>query len=118
MTIAFGPVPSRRPGRGPGTINIPPKSCSYSCLYCQMGITTGQTVEPWQFYTPKEVYQEVSGQVKNAYSVYEPIEYLTFIPGGEPTLDINLGKAIELLRPLNISAVISSASLLWREEAI
>jgi wyosine [tRNA(Phe)-imidazoG37] synthetase (radical SAM superfamily) len=118
MTITLGPVPSRCPGHSPGTNNIPPKSCPYSCLYCQMGITKGQTVEPRQFYTPKEVYQEVSGQVKKAYSVDEPIEDLTFVPVGEPSLDINLGKAIELLHPLNISAVISSASLLWREEAI
>jgi len=117
MTIAFGPVPSRRLGRSLGINNIPPKSCSYSCLYCQVGATKGQTVEPRQFYTPEDIYQEVSAQVKKAHSVDEPIEYLTFVPDGEPTLDINLGKAIELLRPLNIPiAVISNASLLWRED--
>ncbi|MGB9794304.1 MAG: radical SAM protein, partial [Caldisericum exile] len=35
--IAFGPVPSRRLGRSLGVNNIPPKICTYSCVYCQLG---------------------------------------------------------------------------------
>ena len=96
MTIAFGPVPSRRLGRSLGINNIPPKACSYSCLYCQVGATKGQTVEIREFYSPEDIYQEVSLQVKKAISANEPVEYLTFVPDGEPTLDINLGKSIEL----------------------
>jgi len=39
------------------------------------------------------------------------------VPDGEPTLDINLGKDIELLRVLGIRiAVITNASLIWRED--
>lgn len=34
--ITFGPVPFRRPGRRLGINNIPPKNCSYSCVYCQL----------------------------------------------------------------------------------
>jgi wyosine [tRNA(Phe)-imidazoG37] synthetase (radical SAM superfamily) len=117
MTIAFGPVPSRRLGRSLGINNIPPKSCSYSCLYCQVGVTQGKTLEPRDFYAPEDVYKEVSEQLQKAHRSGEPIDYLTFVPDGEPTLDINLGKAIELLRPLNIPiAVISNASLLWRKD--
>jgi wyosine [tRNA(Phe)-imidazoG37] synthetase (radical SAM superfamily) len=45
------------------------------------------------------------------------VDYLTFVPDGEPGLDVNLGRSIELLRPLGIPiAVISNASLLWRED--
>ena len=117
MTIAFGPVPSRRLGRSLGINNIPPKFCSYSCLYCQVGTTHGQSIELREFYSPQEIYQEVSAQVHKAHSADESIEYLTFVPDGEPTLDVNLGKAIELLRPLNIPiAVISNASLLWHKD--
>lgn len=44
------------------------------------------------------------------------IDYLTFVPDGEPTLDINLGQEIDMLRPLGIKiAVISNASLIWDE---
>jgi len=117
MTIAFGPVPSRRLGRSLGINNIPPKSCSYSCLYCQVGATQGRTIEPRHFFAPEEIFREVSARVKKARSMDEPIDYLTFVPDGEPTLDINLGKAIKSLRPLNIPiAVISNASLLSRED--
>jgi wyosine [tRNA(Phe)-imidazoG37] synthetase (radical SAM superfamily) len=34
--IAFGPVPSRRLGQSLGINNIPPKICTYSCIYCQV----------------------------------------------------------------------------------
>ena len=64
MTIPFGPVPSRRLGRSLGINNIPPKSCSYSCLYCQVGATHGQLVEPQDFYSPEEILKEVSAQLK------------------------------------------------------
>lgn len=116
MTIAFGPVPSRRLGRSLGINNIPPKSCSYSCLYCQVGVTHGQLIEPREFYTPENIYQEVDEQLQKARSSNESIDFLTFVPDGEPTLDINLGRAIDLLRPFNIPiAVISNASLLWHK---
>jgi wyosine [tRNA(Phe)-imidazoG37] synthetase (radical SAM superfamily) len=117
MSIAFGPVPSRRLGRSLGINNIPPKSCSYSCLYCQVGTTHGQTVMPKAFYPPEAIRDAVELQLENARARNETVDYLTFVPDGEPGLDVNLGRSIELLRPLGIPiAVISNASLLWRED--
>ena len=47
----------------------------------------------------------------------ERIDYLTFVPDGEPTLDLNLGHEIEGLKPLGIPiAVLTNGSLLWMEE--
>lgn len=116
MNVAFGPVPSRRLGRSLGINNIPPKSCSYSCLYCQVGATHRQKIELQAFYAPEDIFQAVSEHLKKLASANETVDYLTFVPDGEPTLDINLGKTIELLQPLNIPvAVISNASLLWRK---
>jgi wyosine [tRNA(Phe)-imidazoG37] synthetase (radical SAM superfamily) len=44
------------------------------------------------------------------------IDYLTFVPDGEPTLDINLGKEIILLKSFGIKiAVITNSSLIWDE---
>ena len=115
--IAFGPVPSRRLGRSLGINNIPPKSCSYSCIYCQVGPTVCQEIVPRVFFEPEAIVQSVTRQVNAALSAGEQIDYLTFVPDGEPTLDINLGEAIDLLRPLGIKiAVISNASLIWRED--
>lgn len=117
MSIAFGPVPSRRLGRSLGINNIPPKSCSYSCLYCQVGATQGTTVLPQDFYTPKEIQESVKTQLEKVRGHELSVDYLTFVPDGEPGLDSNLAETIELLRPMGIPiAIISNASLLWREE--
>jgi wyosine [tRNA(Phe)-imidazoG37] synthetase (radical SAM superfamily) len=115
--IAFGPIPSRRLGRSLGINNIPPKSCSYSCVYCQVGVTAGREIEPRRFYDPREVAAEVSRRVERLRERGETIDYLTFVPDGEPTLDQHLGDAIEMLRLLGIPiAVISNGSLLGNEE--
>jgi wyosine [tRNA(Phe)-imidazoG37] synthetase (radical SAM superfamily) len=115
--IAFGPVPSRRLGRSLGVNNIPPKVCTYSCVYCQLGRTIQMQIEHCAFYEPEEISKAVRDKVERARESGEPIDYLTFVPDGEPTLDVNLGREIELLRSLGIKiAVITSASLIWRED--
>jgi len=115
--IAFGPVPSRRLGRSLGINNIPPKVCTYSCVYCQLGRTIKMRVERSAFYEPEDVLRDVQDKVERAKEAGESIDYLTFVPDGEPTLDVNLGREIELLRPLGIKiAVISNGSLVWRED--
>ncbi len=115
--IAFGPIPSRRLGRSLGINNIPPKVCSYSCVYCQIGLTDLMSIERKEFYSPDEIFKEVSEKVKQLQNAGEHIDYLTFVPDGEPTLDINLDKEILLLKTLRIkTAVITNASLLWDEK--
>ena len=116
-TIAFGPVPSRRLGRSLGVNNIPPKTCSYSCVYCQLGRTDRMRSERAAFYRPDEIYQEVLKRVERAEAAGDPIDYLTFVPDGEPTLDAHLGESIDRLRRIGLPiAVISNASLLWRAD--
>jgi wyosine [tRNA(Phe)-imidazoG37] synthetase (radical SAM superfamily) len=113
-TIAFGPVPSRRLGRSLGVNNIPPKICTYSCAYCQLGHTIHMQATRSVFYEPEEVLKAVRRKVKAAGEIGEPVDYLTFVPDGEPTLDANLGREIELLRSLGIKiAVITNGSLTW-----
>ena len=115
--ITFGPVPSRRLGRSLGINNIPPKSCSYSCIYCQVGPTPDKEIVPRPFYGPEEIRQAVEAQVEAALRVGESIDYLTFVPDGEPTLDEDLRRTIELIRPLDIKiAIISNGSLIWHRE--
>ncbi|MBS3761975.1 MAG: radical SAM protein [Planctomycetes bacterium] len=115
--ITYGPVPSRRLGKSMGINNIPPKICTYSCAYCQVGRTLNIEVEPRPFYEPEELVQNVKEKVAKARDAGEPIDYLSFVPDGEPTLDSNLGEEIRALEPIGIKrAVITNASLLWREE--
>ena len=116
-SVVYGTVPSRRLGRSLGINNIPPKICSYSCVYCQLGNTINMQVERQSFYEPEGIAQSAKEKVKQVREMGEPIDYLTFVPDGEPALDANLGKEIELLRPLDIKiAVITNASLIWRDD--
>jgi len=113
--LVFGPVPSRRLGRSLGINNIPPKHCSYSCLYCQVGPTKATETQPRAFYRPEAIFNAVEQRLEKLKDLHEAVDYLTFVPDGEPTLDANLGKTIELLRGLNVKiAVISNASLIWQ----
>jgi len=115
--IAFGPVPSRRLGRSLGINNIPPKICTYSCVYCQLGRTLKMEVERRAFYEPGMVVSDVADKVARTREAGESIDYLSFVPDGEPTLDIHLGREIERLRPLGLPiAVISNASLVWQQD--
>jgi wyosine [tRNA(Phe)-imidazoG37] synthetase (radical SAM superfamily) len=113
-TLAFGPVPSRRLGRSLGINNIPPKTCTYSCVYCQLGKTNNMLVRRKGFYEREEILREVERRVHETYLRNEKIDYLTFVPDGEPTLDINIGEEMKLLKRMGIPiAVITNASLLW-----
>ncbi len=116
MSIAFGPIPSRRLGRSLGINNIPPKVCSYSCIYCQIGRTDSMSISRREYYSPNQIFDEVAKKIVQLRNSKEQVDYLTFVPDGEPTLDINLGKEIELLKQLGIKiAVITNSSLLWDE---
>ena len=113
--ITFGPVPSRRLGRSLGINNIPPKICSYSCVYCQVGRTLNLQHRRQAFRRVEDIVRHVERRIEGAQAHGERLDYLAFVPDGEPSLDLNLGREIDLLRPLGIRiAVISNASLLWR----
>jgi len=115
--LAFGPVPSRRLGKSLGINNIPAKTCSYSCVYCQLGRTVNMTTKRQTFYKPEDIFEETKRKVNEASSRDERIDYITFVPDGEPTLDINIGKAISNLKQIEIPiAVITNASLIWRDD--
>lgn len=115
--LVFGPVPSRRLGRSLGVNNIPPKVCSYSCVYCQVGLTTDEAIERRRFFGTDAIVRAVEGALRAAAERGEAVDHLSFVPDGEPTLDIDLGATIEALAPTGVPvAVITNASLLWRED--
>ena len=88
----FGPVPSRRLGKSLGINNVRPKTCSYSCVYCQLGRTEKMQLKREKFYNLKEFEKELDKKLKELDKNGEKLDYLTFVADGEPTLDKNLGK--------------------------
>jgi wyosine [tRNA(Phe)-imidazoG37] synthetase (radical SAM superfamily) len=69
------------------------------------------------FYNPQKILRNVRDKVKKVKETGDPIDCLTFVPDGEPTLDINLASEIDLLKSLGIKiAVITNGSLIWRHD--
>ena len=73
-------------------------------------------VERGAFYQPEEISKAVQKKIKNAKDKGEGIDYLSFVPDGEPALDSNLGREIALLKTSGFKiAVITNASLVWQK---
>jgi wyosine [tRNA(Phe)-imidazoG37] synthetase (radical SAM superfamily) len=109
----FGPVPSRRLGLSLGVDLIPPKTCSYDCLYCQIGKTTCKAIEP-KAYVPTEA---VIAELDESLAKVTP-DYVTFSGSGEPTLHVELGRLIAYVKEKTSArvAVLTNGSLLYRPE--
>ncbi|MCK4857622.1 MAG: radical SAM protein [candidate division Zixibacteria bacterium] len=109
----YGPVPSRRLGRSLGVSPIPPKTCSYSCVYCQLGKTTNLAVTRDSFFPREDILAEITKQALNAKA-----DYVTFVGDGEPALCKDLGWLIRQTKDkLELPvAVITNGSLLFRKD--
>jgi wyosine [tRNA(Phe)-imidazoG37] synthetase (radical SAM superfamily) len=117
MGVIYGPVPSWRLGRSLGIDLLPGrgKTCSFDCVYCQLGRTTCLASERQVFVEAERLRSELDALPLTAADV----DFLTFSGTGEPTLADNLGEAITLIRrwpalqdvPV---AVLTNATLLSR----
>jgi wyosine [tRNA(Phe)-imidazoG37] synthetase (radical SAM superfamily) len=114
--IAFGPVPSRRLGNSLGINNIFAKHCPYACIYCQVGRTNWLSPKRRSFLEPGAIVKSVECKLGNFNKTGEPVDYITIVADGEPTLDLKLAQLIEALQIFGIKlAVISNSSLLWQK---
>ncbi len=113
MMYVYGPVPSRRLGRSLGVSPIPPKTCSYTCVYCQLGRTTHLQTTRERFYPKEDILSEIVQHAK----AHAP-DFVTFVGDGEPTLCQDLGWLIRQTKAkLRVpTAVITNGSLLFRPD--
>ncbi|MFA5865869.1 MAG: radical SAM protein [Phycisphaerae bacterium] len=110
----FGPVPSRRLGRSLGVDLIPFKTCTFDCVYCQLGRTTHLALERREFVPMDEVVK----QIKETLVQCPRPDYITLAGSGEPTLYSRLGELIDhihLLTDVPID-IITNGSTLWNDE--
>ncbi len=114
MPIIYGPVPSWRLGRSLGIdlLSTRGKTCSFDCVYCQLGRTIHSLDEPKEFVPVSKLVSELE-QVRGVQA-----DYATFSGVGEPTLASNLGQAIEIVKSgLGVPvAVLTNSSLMPRED--
>ena len=110
----YGPVPSRRLGRSLGIDVVPFKTCTYDCVYCQLGHTTNKTVDRREYISIDAVLEELERKL----AADDRPEYVTLSGSGEPTLNACIGDLIGNIKGLtNIPvAVLTNGSLLWRTD--
>ncbi|MGD9041166.1 MAG: radical SAM protein [Desulfobacteraceae bacterium] len=109
MTYVFGPVPSRRLGLSLGVDLIPAKTCTYDCLYCQVGRTTQKTIQTDAFVPVQEVIDEL----KKRLEILTP-DAVTLSGSGEPTLHAKIDQVITAIKGITDAkvAILTNGSLL------
>jgi wyosine [tRNA(Phe)-imidazoG37] synthetase (radical SAM superfamily) len=113
-SIIYGPVPSWRLGKSLGIdlLSTKGKTCSFDCVYCQLGRTVHPLSERREFVS----LGQLTTELQHARDV--AADYATFSGVGEPTLASNLGEAIIVVKAILHTpvAVLTNSSLISRED--
>jgi wyosine [tRNA(Phe)-imidazoG37] synthetase (radical SAM superfamily) len=89
----YGPVKSWRVGQSLGIdLLLQTSTCSFNCIYCQLGDIKLKTIER-QIYVPT---QQVERDLR--LSNWEQADIITLSGSGEPTLALNLGEVIHMIK--------------------
>ncbi|MBU4561043.1 radical SAM protein, partial [bacterium] len=130
MRYIFGPVPSRRLGISLGVDLISYKTCTFNCIYCQLGRTTNQTLKRNEYVKAQDILKELRQFLKSPNSpsgTSSPLgtrgelltpNYITLSGSGEPTLNSKIGEIISRIKKMTSIpvAVLTNGSLLYRKE--
>jgi len=116
MKCIFGPVPSRRLGMSLGVDLIPYKTCSYDCVYCELGKTTHKTILRKEYISRDVILKQLEDYLP---LLDTPPDYITISGSGEPTLNAQLGAIIRNIKSITTIpvAVLTNSSLFFMDEA-
>lgn len=111
--FVFGPVLSRRLGLSLGVDMVPKKTCTYDCIYCEVGPTTTLSTEPQYFYDPQDIISEIETSLKS-----QRPDVLTFGGSGEPLLNLALKEVLmHIKKRFQIkTALLTNGILFLRQE--
>jgi wyosine [tRNA(Phe)-imidazoG37] synthetase (radical SAM superfamily) len=106
----FGPVPSRRLGLSLGVDLAPYKTCSFDCIFCQLGRTTNKTIERKEYVPTPAVTEELHNWLENDGRA----DFITLAGSGEPTLHSAFGDVIDSVKSVTTVpvALLTNGSLL------
>lgn len=113
MSFLFGPVSSRRLGLSLGIDLLPPKICTFDCIYCEIGRTTQCTVERKEYVPAGDVLLEAEAYLASESA--DQLDFVTITASGEPTLHSKIGDIISKLKDVSPKplAVLTNGSLLY-----
>ncbi len=109
FSSVYGPVKSWRYGRSLGIDPIGPVStCSFDCVYCQLGEIEHKSSDRQIFISTSQILQDLA-----AFQPWD-VDVITLSGSGEPTLALNLGEILALTKSLTGKpvGVLTNGSLL------
>ena len=114
MKYIYGPVRSRRLGLSLGVSLTPYKTCSFDCIYCQLGKTTQLASQTQEYLPVRDIFDEIRLWFQNNPADAQDLNYITFSGSGEPTLNTKIGQLISDIKKFTTVpiALITNASLL------
>ena len=95
LSTVYGPVPSWRFGRSLGVdVVLPPKKCTFNCIYCQLGRTRRHVAGPEELGEAPVDVERVVDDLDRVMKRLDmtTIDVVTFSGTGEPTLNLRLGE--------------------------
>lgn len=110
----YGPVLSRRLGKSLGVDLVPYKTCTYDCIYCQLGKTTEKTLLRREYVAIELILEELREKLAQR----EKADFITLAGSGEPTLNCAIGNLIHEIKKMTAIpvAILTNGSLLWMPE--
>jgi wyosine [tRNA(Phe)-imidazoG37] synthetase (radical SAM superfamily) len=114
LRYVYGPVLSRRLGWSLGIDLVPLKTCTYDCIYCQLGRTINKTLERREYVPICSVLMELERSLASG----KVPDYISIAGSGEPTLNSGIGSLISQIKNMTDIpvAVLTNGSLLWMDD--
>ena len=117
MKHLFGPVNSRRLGLSQGIDLLPPKTCNFNCIYCEINKAPQLSCERNEHVPTETILAELDGLLKDEARVRD-LDVFTITASGEPTLHTGIGTIIRHIKEKTDKpvAILTNGSQLYLKE--
>jgi wyosine [tRNA(Phe)-imidazoG37] synthetase (radical SAM superfamily) len=117
MKHLFGPVFSRRLGLSQGIDLLPPKTCNFDCIYCEINRAARLSCDRGEHVPTDEIIAEIDDLLGNEDRVRD-IDFFTITASGEPTLHTGIGRIINHIKEMTDKpvAILTNGSLLYLKD--
>ncbi len=117
MKHLFGPVNSRRLGLSQGIDLLPPKTCNFNCIYCEINKAPQLSCDRGEHVPTETILAEIDGLLQDEARV-RALDVFTITASGEPTLHTGIGRIIEHIKKKTEKpvAILTNGSQLYLPE--
>ena len=117
MKHLFGPVKSRRLGLSQGIDLLPPKTCNFNCIYCEINRAPQLSCQRSEHVPTEVILAEIDELLADEARVRD-LDVFTITASGEPTLHTGIGRIIRHIKEKTDKpvAILTNGSLLHLQE--